>query len=81
MITNGPNARSVIADALRSGPTEVAGLVAIVADTARRFSAAERTDLKAIAARLTRELSWLSSHRRIVADGERLLAAKASTTR
>jgi serine/threonine-protein kinase len=66
--------RSVIADALRSGPTEVAGLVAIVSDGGRRFSAAERTDLKAIATRLTRELSWLSSHRRIVAEGERLLA-------
>ena len=66
--------RSVIADALRSGPTEVAGLVALVSDGGRRFSAAERTDLKAIAARLTRELSWLTSHRRIVAEGERLLA-------
>ncbi|MEO6771462.1 MAG: diguanylate cyclase [Kofleriaceae bacterium] len=67
--------RSVIADALRSTPTEIAGLVAIVSDTARRFTAAERTDLKAIATRLTRELSWLTSHRRIVAEGERLLAA------
>lgn len=66
--------RSVIADALRSGPTEVAGLVALVSDGARRFSPAERTDLKAIATRLTRELSWLTSHRRIVAEGERLLA-------
>jgi diguanylate cyclase (GGDEF)-like protein len=67
--------RSVIADALRSSPTEVAGLVAIVSDSGRRFSAAERTDLKALALRLTRELSWLTSHRRIVAEGERLLAA------
>jgi diguanylate cyclase (GGDEF)-like protein len=75
VITQGPAVRSVIAEALRSTPTEVAGLVAIVSDGARRFSAAERTDLKAIAARLTRELSWLSSHRRIVAEGERLLAA------
>jgi len=74
VILGGPAPRSVIADALRSGPTEVAGLVTIVADTARRFSAAERTDLKALAARLTRELSWLSSHRRIVAEVERLLA-------
>src|SRR5262245_64252580 len=46
-----------------------------IADSARRFSAAERTDLKALAMRLTRELSWLTSHRRLVADGERLLAA------
>jgi diguanylate cyclase (GGDEF)-like protein len=67
--------RSVIADALRSGPTEIAGLVAIVSDSGRRFSAAERSDLKAISARLTRELSWLTSHRRIVAEGERLLAS------
>src|SRR6185369_4300538 len=72
---SGVQPRSVIADALRSGPTEVAGLVAIVSDIGRRFTAAERTDLKAIAARLTRELSWLTSHRRIVAEGERLLAS------
>ncbi|MFT3692583.1 MAG: diguanylate cyclase [Kofleriaceae bacterium] len=75
VIVGGPEPRSVIADALRSTPTEIAGLVAIVSDSGRRFSAAERTDLKAIATRLTRELSWLTSHRRIVAEGERLLAA------
>ncbi len=75
VIIGGPQPRSVIADALRSSPTEVAGLVAIVSDAGRKFSAAERTDLKAIAARLTRELSWLTSHRRIVAEGERLLAS------
>lgn len=75
VITGGPSPRSVIADALRSGPTEVSGLVAIVSDAGRRFSSAERTDLKAIAARLTRELSWLASHRRVVAEGERLMAA------
>ncbi len=75
VITSGPHPRSVIADALRSTPTEVAGLVAVISDFGRRFSASERTDLKAIAARLTRELSWLSSHRRLVAEGERLLAA------
>src|SRR5262249_55490842 len=44
VITGGPKPRSVIADALRSTPTEVAGLVAIVSDSGRRFSAAERTD-------------------------------------
>jgi len=75
VMCSGEQPRSVIADALRSTPTEIAGLVAIVSDSGRRFSAAERTDLKAIAARLTRELSWLTSHRRIVAEGERLLAA------
>jgi len=75
VVCGGSEPRSVIADALRSTPTEIAGLVAIVSDSGRRFSAAERTDLKAIATRLTRELSWLTSHRRIVAEGERLLAA------
>jgi diguanylate cyclase (GGDEF)-like protein len=74
VIVGGNEPRAVIADALRSSPTEVAGLVAIVSDSGRRFSSAERTDLKAIATRLTRELSWLTSHRRIVAEGERLLA-------
>jgi diguanylate cyclase (GGDEF)-like protein len=75
VLTSGPLPRSIIAEALRSSPTEVAGLVAIVSDSGRRFTAGERTDLKAIAARLTRELTWLSSHRRLVAEGERLLAA------
>jgi serine/threonine-protein kinase len=75
VITSGHNPRSVIADALRSGRAEVAGLVAVVSDSGRRFSASERTDLKAIAARLTRELTWLTSHRRLVQEGERLLAA------
>ena len=72
VITSGHNPRSVIADALRSGRAEVAGLVAVVSDSGRRFSASERTDLKAIAARLTRELTWLTSHRRLVQEGERL---------
>jgi diguanylate cyclase (GGDEF)-like protein len=75
VICGGETPRSVMADALRSTPNEIAGLVAIVSDSGRRFSAAERTDLKAVATRLTRELSWLTSHRRIVAEGERLLAA------
>jgi diguanylate cyclase (GGDEF)-like protein len=75
VIVGGADPRAVIADALRSSPTEIAGLVAIVSDRARRFTPGERTDLKALAARLTRELSWLTSHRRIVAEGERLLAA------
>ena len=75
VITSGARPRSVIADALRASPTEIAGMVAIVADSARRFTAAEHTDLKALGLRLNRELSWLSSHRRVVAEGERLLAA------
>jgi diguanylate cyclase (GGDEF)-like protein len=75
VITRGTRPRSVIADALRASPTEIAGMVAIVADSARRFTSAEHTDLKALGLRLNRELSWLSSHRRVVAEGERLLAA------
>ena len=75
VITGGAQPRSVIADVLRASMTEVGGLVAIVADAARRFSSAERTDLKALSMRLTRELAWLASHRRLVADGERMLAA------
>jgi hypothetical protein len=75
VITAGAQPRSVIAEGLRASPTEVTGLVAIVADTARRFSAAERTDLEAVAMRLTRELPWLSSHRRFAAGGEHLAAA------
>jgi diguanylate cyclase (GGDEF)-like protein len=75
VITSGKQPRSVIADALRASPSEIAGLVAVVSDSARRFTAAEHIDLRALAMRLTRELSWLSSHRRQVADGERLLAA------
>jgi diguanylate cyclase (GGDEF)-like protein len=74
VITSGKQPRSVIAHALRASPTEVAGMVAIVADSARRFTIAEHTDLRALGQRLTRELSWLSSHRRLVAEGERLLA-------
>jgi len=62
VILGGDEPKSVIADALRSTPTEVSGLVAIISDSGRRFSSAERTDLKAIAMRLTRELSWLTSH-------------------
>ncbi|HWO20180.1 MAG TPA: diguanylate cyclase [Kofleriaceae bacterium] len=75
VIAGGDEPRAVIAEALRSGPTEVAGLVALIADAPRRFSEAERSDLRALAARLARELSWLGSHRRLVAEGERLLAA------
>lgn len=66
---------TVIAEALRPNATEVSGLVAIVVDHPRRSSAGERSDLRAIAARLTRELSFLSSHRRLAVEGERLLAS------
>lgn len=75
VIIGGEHPRSVIASPLRSTPTEIAGLAAIVSDAARWYSVAECTDLGALATRLTRELSWLSSHRRLVAEGERLLAA------
>lgn len=74
-MVGGDHPRSVIAHPLRSTPSEIAGLVALVSDTPRWFTFAECTDLGAIAARLTRELTWLCSHRRLVAEGERLLAA------
>jgi diguanylate cyclase (GGDEF)-like protein len=74
-VIGGSPKRSIIAEVLRSNNNEVAGLVAIVSDTGRRFSIAERTDIKAIAVRLTRELSFLSSHRRLAVEGERLLAS------
>ena len=67
-------ARSVIAEPLRASVGEIAGLIAIVADSARRYSVAERTDLRALAARVTRELSWMAGHRRLVAEGERMAA-------
>lgn len=65
---------SVMAEALRAAPNEVSGLLAIVSDRARRFSAAERADLRAIAVRFTRELALRATHRRLVAEGERLSA-------
>jgi serine/threonine-protein kinase len=74
VVLTGTPARSVIAEALRTAPTEVAGLFAIVADDARRFSVGERSDLRAVASRLVRELQWMAGHRRLVAEGERLLA-------
>jgi len=67
-------ARSVIATPLRSGPTEVAGLIAVVVDHARRFGAGERSDLRALASRLTRELTHLSGYRRLMAEDEKLRA-------
>jgi serine/threonine-protein kinase len=74
VILSSPGRRSVIAEALRTTPTEVAGLVAIVTDTTRRFTPGERSDLRAIAARLTRELSLIAGKRRLAAEGEKLLA-------
>jgi diguanylate cyclase (GGDEF)-like protein len=66
---------AVVAEALRASPNEVSGLVAIVSDRARRFSSAERADLRAIAGRITRELALRATHRRLVAEGERLSAS------
>ncbi|MCE9574909.1 MAG: protein kinase [Deltaproteobacteria bacterium] len=75
-ITGGPagSTRSVIAAPLRSAPGEVSGLVAVVSDRARRFTVAERADLRAIATRLARELGLVAGHRRLVAEEERLRA-------
>ncbi len=70
VITGGKDPRAVMAAELGAPPGEVAGLVAIVADAARRFSAAERADLDALARRLARELPYLASQRRVAAGGE-----------
>ena len=78
VITGGKDPRAVMAAELGAPPGEVAGLVAIVADAARRFSAAERADLDALARRLTRELPHLASLRRAAAAGEPGPAAIAS---
>ena len=74
IVPAGGGARSVIAAPLRTGPHEVAGLVAIVADRPRRFGVGERTDLRALAARLSRELQHLASYRRVVLEDEKLRA-------
>jgi hypothetical protein len=71
----------VIAAPLATGPHEVGGLIAMIADRARRFGTAEVADLRALAARLPRELSFRAGHRRLVADHERLLASRPATIR
>jgi serine/threonine protein kinase len=75
VLTSGQEPRSVMAYALRASPTEVAGLVAIVADAARRFSTAERADLAALALRLARERPAVLRHRQPGTDEERSAAA------
>lgn len=68
------HALAVAAAPLATGPQEVAGLVAVIADRARRFSAGEIADLRALSARLPRELTFRAGHRRLVAEHERLAA-------
>jgi diguanylate cyclase (GGDEF)-like protein len=74
-VTTGARLFSVIAAPLATGPHEVGGLIAVIADRARRFTTAEVADLRALAARLPRELSFRAGHRRLVADHERLMAS------
>jgi predicted signal transduction protein with EAL and GGDEF domain len=74
-VTTGTHALSVIAAPLATGPQEVGGLIAVVADRARRFGGAEVADLRALATRLPRELAFRAGHRRLVSDHERLLAS------
>ncbi len=73
-VTSGTRTLSVIAAPLATRPGEVGGLIAVVADRARRFGPAELSDLRALASRLPRELSFRAGHRRLVAEHERLLA-------
>jgi diguanylate cyclase (GGDEF)-like protein len=70
----GGGGTSVIAAPLRLAPSEVAGLIAVITDHARRFTASERSDLRALSQRVARELSHLAGHRRILAEGDRLRA-------
>lgn len=65
---------AVAAAPLSTGPQAVGGLLAVVADRARRFSPGELADLRALAARLPRELTFRAGHRRLVAEHERLTA-------
>ncbi len=65
---------AIIAAPLATGPQEVGGLVAVIADRARRFGSGEIADLRALAARLPRELTFRAGHRRLVAEHERLAA-------
>ncbi len=65
---------AVAAAPLTTGPQEVGGLVAVVADRARRFLPAELADLRALSARLPRELTFRAGHRRLLVEHERLAA-------
>ena len=69
---------AVAAAALATAPQEVAGLIAVIADRARRFAPGEIADLRALAARLPRELTFRAGHRRLIAEHERLAAGAAS---
>ncbi|MBP6629088.1 MAG: protein kinase [Kofleriaceae bacterium] len=68
--TSGERPRACIAEPLRTDGTDVAGLLAVVATSARVFAPGERADLKAIASRMSRELSWQASQARLVSDAE-----------
>ena len=70
MWTSGERPRACIAEPLRTDGTDVAGLLAVVATSARVFAPGERADLKAIASRMSRELSWQASQARLVSDAE-----------
>ncbi|MEZ4399653.1 MAG: protein kinase [Kofleriaceae bacterium] len=74
-VTTGARTFSLIAAPLATGPQEVGGLIAVVADRARRYVAAEISDLRALATRLPRELSFRAGHRRLVGEHERLMAS------
>ncbi len=63
---------SVIAAPLATSPHEVAGLIAIVVDRARRFVASEVADLRALASRLPRELTFRAGYRRLAGELDRL---------
>ncbi|HVV87387.1 MAG TPA: protein kinase [Kofleriaceae bacterium] len=70
--SGGKTPSSVIAAPLAPSPHEVAGLIAVVADRARRFVASEVADLRALASRLPRELTFRAGYRRLMGELERL---------
>src|SRR6185436_4961257 len=70
--SGGRTPTSVIAAPLAPSPHEVSGLIAIVADRARRFVASEVADLRALASRLPRELTFRAGYRRLMGELERL---------
>jgi len=63
---------SIIAAPLAPSPHEVSGLIAVIVDRARRFVASEVADLRALASRLPRELTFRAGYRRLMQELERL---------
>lgn len=74
---SGPPARgsSLLAETLRAPTGEAIGIICLVDDGVRIFSATEREALAAFAARLSSELSYLLAHQHLLSEHERLRQA------